>query len=108
MEAGKAFGDTGSSNPGICHWDQMSQKPTFWKTATASPRVRKFSQYFAVFNKKLRGYVNYFKKSFCVGIFFLNNVFGLTAKDACTNTEDKQRGTEIQACVWTNYKIDTW
>lgn len=37
MEAGKAFGDMGSSNPGICHWEQMSQKPTFWKTATVSP-----------------------------------------------------------------------
>lgn len=44
-EAGKAFGDTGSSNPGICHWEQMSQRPTFWITATMSPTARKFSQF---------------------------------------------------------------
>lgn len=40
-EAGTAFGDTGSSNPGICHWEQMSQRPTFWITATLSPTARK-------------------------------------------------------------------
>lgn len=40
-EAGKAVGDTGSSNPGICHWEQMSQRPTFWIPATMSPTKRK-------------------------------------------------------------------
>lgn len=84
------------------------KSPPFGKQPQRHPELENSANIFAVFNKKLRGYVNYFKKSFCVGIFFLNNVFGLTAKDACTNTEDKQRGTEIQVCVWTNYKIDTW
>lgn len=49
-KAGKAFGDTGSSNPGICHWEQMSQRPTFWITATVSPTARKLSARFFSFS----------------------------------------------------------
>ncbi len=48
-KARKAFGDTGSSNPGICHWEQMSQRPTFWITATMSPCARNLSASFFVF-----------------------------------------------------------
>lgn len=46
-KAGEAFGDTGCSNPGICHREQMSQRPTFWITATMSATARKIvSQFF--------------------------------------------------------------
>lgn len=45
-KAGEAFGDTGSSNPGICHWEQMSQRRTFWIPPTISPTARKLSARF--------------------------------------------------------------
>ena len=48
-EAGTAFGDTGSSNPGICHWEQMSPRPTSWITANMSPTTRKLHSCFFSF-----------------------------------------------------------
>lgn len=44
-----AFGDSGSSNPGICQWEQMSRRPTFWKAATVSPTGQFFLLLFFLF-----------------------------------------------------------
>lgn len=44
-KAGKAFGDTRSSNPGICHREQMSPRPTFWTAATMSATASFFFLY---------------------------------------------------------------
>lgn len=77
-KAGKAFGDTGSSNPGICHWEQMSQKPTFWIRATLSPTARKLSEnslfiylFFHCFPGSLGTQLQYFERKVFLRILFL-------------------------------------